>query len=205
MSNKEKKLGFIGKYLTKKIITIVVVIVAIGGISLGVKSFFYTDTKTTQLGFEDIGELATQEAYCSNVQLVDKSRKLFNKIDIPFTQSKYIYSYDCIIKAGLDFSSIDWSVDDEKKLITVKLPEIRILSNEIDLDSFKVYHESESIFTPVKLEESNNALKELKETAQKSAVDNGLLENAATNAKTIITSFYGQVYDLKEYQITFKN
>lgn len=63
------------------------------------------------------------------------------------------------------------------------------MSNEIDLDSFKVYHEEESIFSPITLDESNEALENLKKTAQDDAIANGLFENARSNAETILTGF----------------
>ena len=44
-----------------------------------------------------------------------------------------------MIKAGYDFKDIKWSEKGDK--IEVTLPEVKVLSNEIDLDSFKVYHE----------------------------------------------------------------
>ena len=83
--------------------------------------------------------------------------------------------------------------------------EAKILSSEIDLDSFKVYHEDESIYRQIPLSENNEALKSLKEKAEEDAVANGLLENARSNAETILTGFFGNVYDLEEYEITFKD
>lgn len=59
-------------------------------------------SKTTRLGFEDIGEMATQAAYTTQVNVTEGSRVLWG-VTIPFTQSKYIYSYDVTIKAGIDF------------------------------------------------------------------------------------------------------
>ena len=88
--------------------------------------------------------------------------------------------------------------------IIVSIPEIEILSNEIDEDSLKVYHESESIFTNIELEETNKALSNLKDTAEKNAIENGLLENATMNAQTLVKSFVGQVYDLNTYQVIFE-
>lgn len=127
-------------------------------------------------------------------------RKLFG-IDIPFTQSKYIYSYDVVIDAGYDSTQIEWS--ENNKTIEVKLPEPMILSNEIDLDSLVVYHEQESIYNQITLEETNQALQELKSTAEQDAINNGLLERARTNAETILTGFFSNVYDLEEYEIIF--
>ena len=96
------------------------------------------DGKTTQLTFEDIGELATHAAYCTEVNVTQAERELFG-LSIPFTQSKYIYSYDVILKAGYDFSQITYEVDEESQTIEVRLPQVQILSSELDLDSFQVY------------------------------------------------------------------
>lgn len=106
-----------------------------------------------------------------------------------------------MIKAGLDFGDIDWTVSDST--ITVRLPETRILSSEVDLDSFQVYVENESIFRPISLEENNEAMKALQASAQENAVANGLLANARANAETILTGFFAGAYDLDEYTLRF--
>ena len=83
------------------------------------------------------------------------------------------------------------------------MPNVKILSSQIDLDSFKVYHEEESIFNKITLSENNETLKKLQSEAQTQAIKNGLYENAKTNAETMLTSFFANVYDLKEYKIVF--
>ena len=40
-------------------------------------------------------------------------------------------------------------------------------------------------------------------TAQDDAIANGLFENARSNAETILTGFFGNVYDLDKYEIVF--
>ena len=191
---------FLGRILTNKLVIALIIIAVLGGISLGVKQVAFTDNKTTKLGFEDIGELATQEARCTEVNVTDQSKKLFG-IKIPFTQSKYIYSYDVVVKAGIDFNKITWSVKD--KTITVKMPESKILSCELDMDSFKVYHEEESIFTKITLKDNNKSFEKLKETARKDSQANGLLDNADKNAETITSSFFLKEYNKDEYKIKY--
>lgn len=191
---------FLGRILTNKLVIALIIIAVLGGISLGVKQVAFTDNKTTKLGFEDIGELATQEARCTEVNVTDQSKKLFG-IKIPFTQSKYIYSYDVVVKAGIDFNKITWSVKD--KTITVKMPESKILSCELDMDSFKVYHEEESIFTKITLKDNNKSFEKLKETARKDSQANGLLDNADKNAEPIISSFFWKEYNKDEYKIKY--
>lgn len=179
-----------------------VVVLAITVVGLGFKVSHTTESKTTKLGFEDIGEFATQSAYCTEVSATANARKLFGH-NLPFTQSNIVFSYDVVIKAGYDFSAITWDVHDST--ITVKLPEVKVLSCEVKEDSFKKYVEDESIFTPFTLDDNNNAMKALKETAQTDAIANGLYENARSNAETMLTTFFSSAYDMDQYTIEFQD
>lgn len=179
-----------------------VVVLAIAVVGLGFKVSHTTESKTTKLGFEDIGEFATQSAYCTEISSTTNARKLFGH-NLPFTQSNIVFSYDVVIKAGYDFSAITWDVHDTT--ITVKLPEVKVLSCEVKEDSFKKYVEDESIFTPFTLDDNNNAMKALKETAQTDAIANGLYENARSNAETMLTTFFSSAYDMDQYTIEFQD
>lgn len=179
-----------------------VVVLAITVVGLGFKVSHTTESKTTKLGFEDIGEFATQSAYCTEVSATANARKLFGH-NLPFTQSNIVFSYDVVIKAGYDFSAITWDVHDTT--ITVNLPEVKVLSCEVKEDSFKKYVEDESIFTPFTLDDNNNAMKALKETAQTDAIANGLYENARSNAETMLTTFFSSAYDMDQYTIEFQD
>lgn len=196
---------FRGHLFIKLVIILLLVLAVIAGIAgLGKGSGQPTESesKTTRIGFENIGQMVTQAAYCTEMNVTKDSRKLFG-MTIPFTQSEYIYSYDVEVRAGLDFSQIEWSVDEDNSIIQVRLPQVQILSSEINTDTFKVYHEEESIFTPIKLADNNDALKTLIENAKQDAVANGLLENAESNAETILRGFFANVYDLQKYKIEF--
>ncbi|MBQ3601120.1 MAG: DUF4230 domain-containing protein [Lachnospiraceae bacterium] len=188
----------IGKYVFFAILVVVI----LGGLAMGLKKVISFDSKTTKIGYEDMGELATQSAYCTEVNVTDASRKLW-KIEIPFTQSKYIYSYDFIIKAGFDFEQITCKEVGENKVI-VTMPEVKVLSNELVDGSFKVFHEDESIFRQVTLEENNEALENMKKNAEKNAIANGLYDNAKENAEVILRGFLSGLYDLDVYTIEFQ-
>lgn len=184
------------------ILKLALLIAIVAAIGVGVRVINVSESKTTKIGFEDIGEMATQSAYCTEVNVTEDAKELYG-MRIPFTQSKYIYSYDIVIKAGYDFNEIEWK--EKNKTIEVKLPEAKVLSNELDMDSFKVYHEEESIFSKITLEENNDAVKKMKLNAQENAIANGLLENARSNAETMLTGFFEDEYDLDEYKIVFKD
>lgn len=169
------------------------------------KSNYVSDEKITEIGFENIGELATQSVTTTTVRVETKDLKLFN-VSIPLTQSKYIYTYNTTIKAGINFSDVKWQLgdtDDTSHNIYVDIPEVKTLSADIDLDSFKVLHEENNIFSPITLTEHNDSLIQIRENALSDAINSGLYDRALDNAKTILTSFISQVYPSNEYSIIF--
>lgn len=169
------------------------------------KSNYVSDEKITEIGFENIGELATQSVTTTTVRVETKDLKLFN-VSIPLTQSKYIYTYNTTIKAGINFSDVKWQLGDTDNTshnIYVDIPEVKTLSADIDLDSFKVLHEENNIFSPITLTEHNDSLIQLRENALSDAINSGLYDRALDNAKTILTSFISQVYPSNEYNIIF--
>ncbi len=185
-----------------KLIALIAIIVIALGAGLYFGKSLSSESRITKLGFEDMGELATQAAYCTMVEDTEAARDLFG-VEIPFTQSRLIYSYDVIVRAGLDFEQIEWSVDEPNKVIEVKLPEIRVLNSELDTESFKLYLEDESIFRRISMEENNDSMIEMEENARRQAVGNGLLDEARANAEAILRSFFAGVYDLEKYEIVF--
>ncbi|MDY6226846.1 MAG: DUF4230 domain-containing protein [Clostridium sp.] len=200
---KESKLFKIfKKSIKRKIAIFIAIIVLIVAVVIGLRSDIFFDSKTTKIGFENIGELATQTAYSTQLGVIDDSRELYG-VTIPFTNSKYIYSYDVVIKAGFDFGDIEWN--ENNNVIEVKLPKAKILSSELDLNSFKIYHENESVFNQITITENNEAMKKLQKTAEENAVANGLLENARDNSETILKIFFSNKYDLEKYEIVFKD
>lgn len=196
-----KIVGLLRNMKKGNILSIIIVIIILIS-AIGFKSNLFTESKTTKIGFEDIGELATESCTTTEINVIDKSRKLYG-VNIPFTQTKYIYSYDVNIKAGIDFSQVK-----QKNLgnntICITLPKVKILSKELKKDSFKVYHEEESIFTNVTLEENNKLLTKLEDTALKDAIDNGLYDRAKESAKRQLKSFIKANEDYKDYDVYFE-
>lgn len=197
------------KVLDIKFIIAVIIIILLCAVLLytrkEAKSNYVSDEKITEIGFENIGELATQSVTTTTVRVETKDLKLFN-VSIPLTQSKYIYTYNTTIKAGINFSDVKWQLgdtDDTSHNIYVDIPEVKTLSADIDLDSFKVLHEENNIFSPITLTEHNDSLIQLRENALSDAINSGLYDRALDNAKTILTSFISQVYPSNEYNIIF--
>lgn len=180
-----------------------IVIIALMLITAGLSVNSVATSRIIRLGLKDIGELTTQAGYFTNVQKISDSREFYG-YTIPFTTSQYIFSYDGIVKAGIDFSKIDVSANQLTKVITVKLPKAEIYSLEIDHDSIEIFDESRNIFSPLKLDDLNNSILELEKEVEEQALNNGLLENAQENSKVLVENFLSKAYDLNEYSIVFE-
>ena len=156
--------------------------------------------ETIRSSMANIGELCTAEYNYTHVEQVDSSREI-KGFKIPFTTSMFIYSYDGTIKAGIDFKKIQIDKNDTKKLITVKLPDVKIISSEVHHDSFQLYDEKNNIFNPISVADVADSLVDLENSEKEKSIGDGLLDKAKTNAITLIENFMHGSYDVGEYDI----
>lgn len=140
-------------------------------------------------GLRDMGKLVTAEYFFTEVISYSDQKKLFGKINLPFTKSSYLASYDGTVWAGIDFSDISVKKDDTGKNITVTLHHAEIQSVNVDKDSLTTYSEKEGLGNPTTLADYNTSLTELENTAKKKAKSRGLLDSADENAKLLIEKF----------------
>jgi len=191
--------------LAAKIAVVAICAVIIVAIVLGIGNNLRVSSKVTALGLKDIGQIATQGGYYSNVQVIDDVKRLPWGWNIPLTHSKYIFSYDGVVKVGFEFGDIEVNVDDMKKIVHVHFPEVIVISNEIDYDSLMIYDEAKSIFTPLDVDDMNAAMLECEEEGLNNAVANGLFENARKNGEVIIRGFLSASFNPAEYTFEFEH
>jgi hypothetical protein len=151
-----------------------------------------------------IRELSTAEYVYTITQTADKAAFELLNIRIPFTSSRIVYSYSGTIKAGVDFSEIKARADSSTNTIHITLPESTILSNELDNDSLTVYDEKNSIFNRFSFSDMNASQADLKQTAEQSAIEKGLLETADFNARELIEKTVSSMYGNDDYTVIFE-
>ncbi|MBR4473825.1 MAG: DUF4230 domain-containing protein [Oscillospiraceae bacterium] len=151
-------------------------------------------------GLQDVGRLVTEEYYFTEVVNYSSVKKLWN-INLGFTNSNFLISYDGVVSAGIDLSDVRVEKMDDTKRIFVLVPEAEIMSVEIDFDSFKKYSEKEGIGNPLTLDNFNDALKSIDDMARQKALEKGILIRASENAQFIIQKLVGSLVDLNEYSL----
>lgn len=156
--------------------------------------------ETIRAGIANIGKLCTAEYSYTHVERVDSSKEI-KGFQIPFTTSTFIYSYDGTIMAGIDFTQIQIDKDDTSKEITVTLPEVEIISSEVDQDSFQLYDEKNNIFNPITVTNVADSFADLKNSEEQKAIEEGLLDRARANAVLLVENFMRGSYDVGDYHI----
>lgn len=194
-----------------KVVSIVIKIVIVIAILLGVfylgnacSSVINLQTKSTRFGLKDVGELVTQTAYVTVVTDNKENKELFNKFEIPFTESRQVFSYDVEVDVSVNFSETSYTVDSENKEIKVSLPHSKIYKTTLNTDSLKVYLDTESLFSRIDLKEHNDALNAIKEQAATDAKSNGTLEAGDNNAKRLVESFIKENSRYKDYSFSYE-
>lgn len=148
-----------------------------------------------------IGELATYEYLFTEVVSSSNTKTINGKFNSPFTTTSYVFSYDGVIKAGIDFTEIVVEKNDNAKRITVYLPNAEILSCDLDMDSFKIYDEKTSVFNKLTLSDVNASLVELEDSATEKALSRDILKKATDNAEKMIAQFLRSAYNAKGFSV----
>ena len=206
MGNEEKKKGKTGKFIKGLIVGILLVACLFGGFILGRGGLNKKEENpivVLDFGFNEIGELATQE-FCFTDMKDFSDSKMIGNVKIPFTTKKLICSYSGTIKAGIDFAAITVDVNKTDKVISVQMPKAKILSCELDNESYQVLDEKSSIFNQIKSEDINALQQEMKDSMQAKAVERGILTRAESQAELLVKNMILGMGTFSDYSLRFR-
>lgn len=164
------------------------------------KVLISTSSETIRDGLANMGVLITQEYYFTQVEKYTKEKTFLKFIT---TQSEFTYSYDGYVMAGVDFDKIAIAADEDRKVITVEMPESEIRAVVIDKDTFKIYSEKDSLWNPLKLEDYNISLVEFETAAKEKALASGILERSDEQAEKLVREFIGSLPNMSGYTVEF--
>lgn len=144
-----------------------------------------TTTGLTQQ-LQEIEELATMSYNYTKVGKFSNNLT-FNGWDIPLTQKSFLITYDGKLKAGVKMDKAEIKIENND--IIVSIPEIEILSNEIDESSIEVYDETKNVFNPISVNDYAAFATKQKDAVAEEAIENGLLSEAATKTQNTIKKY----------------
>ena len=123
---------------------------------------------------------------------------------LPFTQKKFIISYDGEVNAGINLEEAKVSLNDETKKIEIKIPKAEILNHVIDEDSLTIFDEKNSIFNQLEIKDFSDFRKDEMKKVEKDLETKGFLEEADEKTKEAIVEILRINPLLEDYTIEFK-
>ena len=144
----------------------------------------------------NVSNLSTFQAVYNGIAKV-MNENMTGKVD-------HYVSYDSKVKAGLDFKKIDLKIDNEKKAITVILPEIEIIDVNVDITSLDYIFMNENANTEtVSAQAYKKCIEDVEnESRNQKAIYELAEQNAHSIIEALIKPFVEQLDD--EYQLVIE-
>ncbi len=149
-------------------------------------------------------DLISTKYYYTDADTYENYKELFGQ-KVPFTTDKVVFTYDGVISVGIDLSAVEYEIDNDNQVITITLPELRILSNEIDESSFEFPYTSDSIFNSTQMGDYMELIGELKQEKENELWENAeFMSYALENTKVVLENFLTKSEMTRAYEIIFK-
>lgn len=147
----------------------------------------------------EIAELATMEYLFTDAAKFTDSKQIIN-LAIPFTEKSFTLKWNGVIKAGIEnLDDVKIDINEDEKKITISLPQVEILSYEVDTDSVQVLDEKNNIFNRITVDDKIRFDSETEDAMKERAIESGLLEKAQKNAENIIARLFLSDQELASY------
>lgn len=197
-NNKGKK-EFPVRYITMGVTVIIAVAILFGTVIFSFPSKEEVPeiiTKSTLEKIINVSDLSTFEAVYNGVAQVMNEKKP-EKVD-------YYVSYEAKVKAGFDIEKVELDVDNDKKAITVTIPEIKITDTNVDIASLDYIFINDKVNISTVSEQAYK--KCIEDVEAESGSENAIYKLAGQNAKNVIKAlinpFMEQLDD--DYELTVK-
>lgn len=156
-----------------------------------------------QSEIDSIGELASIEYLFTDCAVYSDSKHL-KKWKIPVTEKSFAVKWDGVIKAGIELEQVSVEAGEDEKSIVIFLPKAKILSYEVNQDTYEVVYEKDNIFNNLTIKDKVGLDKKTEEAMKERAIENGLLEKAQANAEDILFRLVNSLPGVKDnYTIVF--
>ncbi len=136
----------------------------------------------------DRNEMVAASQDYTIVEKAGDRNKLFDFIEIPFTQNSFWYRYSGVIEATVDLRAAQWDTKGDTS-ITVTLPEPS-MQNVPDMNVSGVLEERNNILNPIHVEDVDAFQRDCIARSDQQAKEGGLLDRAKENAQANLQGMF---------------
>lgn len=149
-----------------------------------------------------VKELTTLKYKYTNVGSFENQAEFYG-VKLPFTQKKFIISYDGEVNAGINLDEAEVNINNKDKKISINIPKAKILNHSIDEDSLTIFDEKNSIFNQLEVKDFSDFRKDEMKKVEKDLEEKGFLEEADKKTKDAIVEILKINPLLEDYEIEF--
>ncbi len=175
----------------KLLFRLVVLLLIIGGIYLVAKKLEFpkiipepekvSRSEMVESIIEKCAELSVMKSHYRDVIVVRKSFAIM--------KSYTIVRYSGVVRIGIDdIRRIRFSIDEESNSLSVTVPKVSILGN--DITDQALYDENRNIFVSISTQDIFDEMENSKSDALAQLVDKGLLDDAQTQLANILKALF---------------
>ena len=162
-------------------------------------------SETVSQSVNSLRELVTREYLYTNAGKYENHNEVSISsitVGVPLTRKSFTVVYDGRIKAGIDLSKAQISVNDTLRSVTVTLPASEITSHEIFEDTVLSVDERDALFNRNTIDDYNDFLIRQKAAMEEKVRTTGFLTNADREAREIVRSVLSLLPGMDTYRLT---
>ncbi len=149
-------------------------------------------------------DIVSYKYFYTNAAMFENKKNIYG-FDLPLTSKKFIISYSGKAALGVDLSQIKTDIKGNKIIIS-NLGKVKILSNELDEKSMKIFDESTSLFSSWNIKDYQNFFADQKGEVEKKIMESELPQQAKTSAEETIKQLLMLNPQISsQYEIEFKD
>lgn len=149
-------------------------------------------------------DLITSKYRYKDADTYENFKKVFGK-KVPLTTDMTVFTYEGVVGVGIDLLDVEYEIDNKNRIISILIPELKILYNEIDDDSFKYPFKSDSIFNTTYMSDFTGLMSTLREEKEKIVLnDKDFMDSARQNAEVVLKGFLTASDATKDFTVNFK-
>ena len=129
-------------------------------------------------------DIVSYKYFYTNAAMFENKKNIYG-INLPLTSKKFIISYDGKVTLGVDLSNVSTEIKGNKILIS-NIGNAKILSNEFDEKSMKIFDESTSLFSSWNIKDYQKFFSDQRIEVEKKIMESDLLKEAKSSAEETI-------------------
>lgn len=148
-------------------------------------------------------DIVSYKYFYTNAAMFENKKNIYG-INLPLTSKKFIISYDGKVTLGVELSNISTEIKGNKIIIS-NIGNAKILSNEFDEKSMKIFDESTSLFSSWNIKDYQKFFSDQRIEVEKKIMESNLLKEAKTSAEETIKQLLMLNPQIaSQYEVEFK-